>query len=358
MTMEFIDGFDHYGSGSTGITNALAGVYAEFDVSVTISNTQVRTGLFSLATGGNTNAGIHWRRVLSGPQTKVGVGMAIYFTTLPNVNNNYAPIQFCDAANAVHISIQVNSTGAIEVRRGDFTTGTILGTSTTFLTASAWSHIEAAVFFSNTVGTVEVRLNGVTVVNLSGIDTVNTSNVECSQVRSRAFAVEAQGASFIDDLYCWNGGGSEHNDFIGDEKCFVTYLDSDQEEADWVPNSGVTGYTQVDETSPDGDTTYIEAASIPESGQAVSEFGISNADSSIVSITCVSVYGMMRKTDAGASTVVQSLRSSNALSDGANRPLTTAYTYYPEIFALDPDTGAPWTLAGFNAALFRITRVE
>jgi hypothetical protein len=334
----------------------LDGPYAEVDTSTAPSTTQARTGTISLGAAGPNNAGQHWRRVLAAARTKAGVGMALYPTVLPNLNNNWAPIEFRDAANASQVSIVIQSTGAVAAFRGAPNSGTLLGTSSTLMTAGAWSHLEAAVLFSQTVGTVEVRLNGVTILNLTGIDTVATALVECSQVCGRAVSGDASAEAFVDDLYCWNDLGSQNNNFVGDQKVYTTYPNADTAENDWTPNSGAVGFDRIDETVPDDDTTYVEAASIPESGQAVSEYGLEDLPAEVSAISGIQTYGLLRKTDAGDCTVMQSMLSGSSVADGAQNPLTTAYTYYPTMFETDPATAAPWTRTGFNAAFLRVTR--
>jgi len=64
----------------------------------------------------------------------------------------------------------------------------------------------------------------------------------------------------------------------------------------------------------------------------------------------------MKKTDAGAAKVQQSLVSGVSEFNGADRNITTAYTYWPDVSEQDPATGAPWTRTAFNAALYKIER--
>jgi hypothetical protein len=42
--------------------------------------------------------------------------------------------------------------------------------------------------------------------------------------------------------------------------------------------------------------------------------------------------------------------------DGADRPMTTAYALYNDVFETDPATGLPWTIPGANAMAVKLTR--
>ena len=64
------------------------------------------------------------------------------------------------------------------------------------------------------------------------------------------------------------------------------------------------------------------------------------------------------KTDAGNAKIQLSMDSNSALDTGAEHALSMAWTYYFDVFEVDPDTNAPWALAAFNLAGIELERTE
>jgi hypothetical protein len=44
--------------------------------------------------------------------------------------------------------------------------------------------------------------------------------------------------------------------------------------------------------------------------------------------------------------------------NGSNRPITTAFTYYEDVFETDPNTGNAWTPASADAAQLKLNRTS
>lgn len=342
MALLWCDGFDHYGT--TG--NMTEGAWAA--MSGALSSANPRTGTYHLRF--TTNGA---RRVLGGAKTTVGTGAAFYWSNLPNQNAQNAIFDFRDTANASNVTIVVQSTGTIAAYRGD--RSTLLGTSSSpVVTAESYQHIEAMVFFSNTVGTVEVRVNGVTVLSLTGQDTVNTSNAECSQI---IYGAVNTGATTVDmdDLFTYDTNGSYNNTFIGDRRVLTLFPSADTIQADWSVTGAASGYQAIDDTTPDGDTTYIAAVSSGSPG-TISEFEMGDLPDGISAISAVMLVGMMRKTEAGVANVQMSVISNDIESHGTDRPITEIYTYYSDVFETDPNTAAPFTPTGVNNMQIKIER--
>ena len=341
MSLEFMDNFSNYG---TDESNMLDGVWAEVTGEVGVADPDgVSTGLVFFNNGNGT------RKVLSAAQTTVGIAQRYWFPALPTSNNNTLIKQFRDTANAAQISLGVQSTGILAVYRGD-NSGTILGSSAVpAITASAWAHIEMKVLFSQTVGTVEVRVNGVAVITLTGQDTCNTSNVECSQVYFGRSSL--QRSFYMKDLYIWNGGGSVHNDFVGDVQV-VTLRPASDVNLNWTPSTGATGYNLIDESTPD-DTDYISAGSTPPSPYLCE---LTDLDEEVVTVKGLMIFNRMLKTDGGSAQVQNSIISNGDAGNGSDRAITVAATYWMDAIELDPDTAAAWSPTAVNAARLQINR--
>jgi hypothetical protein len=348
------DGFDHYGV----LSNLTEGPWAEIGTSVTLVTTNTRTGTHSLRFAQSSATATLARRVLGGAKTTVGIAAAFYYMNLPTNPVRDKIFDFRDANNVAQVSIGLDTTGTISAYRGTLT-GTLLGTSASpVITAETQQHIEAVVFFSQTVGTIEVRVNGVTVLSLSGLDTVQSSLVECSQVSvcgSGNAASTSTVVAHVDDLFCYDDTGSFNNAFIGDRRVLTLFPDADTIQADWTPVGSGTGFGAIDEANPDGDTTYISAG-IPGSPTPTSEFGMENLPAGVSAISAVVLVNMSRKTEAGIANVQMSVISGASETAGTDQPMTEIYTYRHDVFEIDPDSAAPFTPSEVDALLIKADR--
>jgi hypothetical protein len=355
MALLWCDGYDHYGT-----TNAklLDGVYAEIGGSVSISTINPRTGTYSLRISGGGSTAQSWvRRVLGGAKTTVGMGAAFYFTALPTGNNSQRIFGYSDTTNTYQIQIVIQSTGTIEVWRGSAGSGTSLGvTSVPVIVASAYQHIEAVIFFSQTVGTVEVRVNGATVLSVSGVDTCATALTECSQVyiggAASGTGIQVDQTQYIDDVYCYDNTSSYNNTFIGDRRVLTLFPDANTATADWTAVGAASGYLCINEASPNDDTNYISAATVG----LVSQFGLQNLPGGISVVNAVVMVERARKTEAGSANTQVSIVSGASTSNGADKPLTEVYTYRQDVFQTDPATAAPFVPAAVDALQFKVAR--
>nr|WP_295378346.1 hypothetical protein [Pseudoxanthomonas sp.] len=280
--------------------------------------------------------------------------MAIWLNNLPVVVQGLYLFQFRDAGNTPQVTIICDTTGTISAYRG--TTTTLLGTSASAaIVAGAYQHVEAKVVFDNVAGSVEVRVNGVTVLSLTGVDTVATASVECSQIcvmNTRSASTTNITGWFFDDVFAWDTSGTENNDFLGDRRVRTLFPDGNTASAGWTAVGAATGYECIDEAVPDEETTYIEAAG---GTTPTSEFTLTDLPS-VGAIAAVEVVTRSRKTNAGVANLQTSMVSGASVDVGADRPLTEVYTYRSDVSELDPATGVPWTQAAVNAAKLRIAR--
>jgi len=364
MAIDHMDNFSQYGTGSgtgsTAIGIMLNGLYAEVgalgntDVALTTDPDGVSSGaVFAVGTRSGSDGGF-LRRVLNATQNTVGVGFRLYLSSLPTSATTNAPkLELRDSNNAVQCTITVTTTGAIRVYRGTATGGTQIGETTgPAVVANAWNHIETKVLIDDAAGTVEVRVNGVSVLSLTGQDTKATAVAGCSQ-----YVIGSVGSSFTEpfmywkDLIVWNTSGSYNNDFLGDVKV-VTLLPVSDVSLNWTPSTGSTGWDLIDETTPN-DADYISADATPPAAYVCE---LSDLDPDVTSVKGLMTVVRMLKTDGGDADVQVSMVSNAVDGNGADRPITTAATYWFDISETDPDTTAPWTPAAVDDARLKINR--
>src|SRR4029453_1261561 len=168
MALIHMDSFDHYGGDVAQMTR---GTYAQAGgTNFALTTSRARTGARSLNIGGN--GFLRYALPLAVPTA--GMGMVMWFDSLPVTSGRCWPVVFSDHANIPHINVMVQTTGAIEISRGD---NVFLGTSAPVITTGAWQHVEARCKVHASTGEVEVRVNGVTAISLTGINTVNPGAV-------------------------------------------------------------------------------------------------------------------------------------------------------------------------------------
>lgn len=348
------DNFCTYGEGAAGRLNMLLSAYAEITPNVfSPETTDPRTDTHSLyCTGGAADSRV--RRVLGGAKQVAGLKVVVKTSNLPDANDMFAPIQFRDAANQPQVSVIIQSTGVLTARTGGLGGVELFSTTEPVFTAGSWHAIEARVYVAPGSGTLEVRVNGVTVVNITG-DTDPSLTSETSQVAVFEFGMSNPniGDSFLADIVAWDDAGTTTNDFIGDQRVFTRRPDDDTVVTDWYPDTLPNSrFSRIDDASPDEDTSYIWA----ENALDVSEFAHEAVPAGVSSISFVQMEWMLRKTDSGGCSVQPALVSGVDVTDGTDHALTTGYTYYHDLIELDPATGAPFTREGLDATLLRVTR--
>lgn len=329
------DGFDTYG---TSAANMLLGPWTGMS-DASPQTTQFRTGTHSLRVNpANSANAMH-------PVPANSTDLFLHFALYPDglASGNQTRVQFHDSAGSAQAAVAWSNDGSITVRRGDYT-GTILGTSATGVILSGqWQHVQIAMEIGDSAS-VEVRVNGVTVLSLSGVDTQNTANAGANTVRFN-HRTGAGGTYYLDDYVCCDDQGSEMNALQGDMQVEEDMPDADAE-ADWTPSSGSTMYEMVDERPQDGDTTYIESGTVNDRARV--SFPDLPADAAI--IKAVGICAVMRKTDSGDGTVALGVRSGSSEDDDGGTALSTSYSAYQAYFTLDPDTSSAWSRTAAQAA--------
>ena len=239
MAIEWMDNFSLYDTDESFMLN---GLYAQVGGGGSLSTDP--DGLSGGYVWGVDNNGTNGqfttlRRVLSGTKTTVGIGLRLWMNSLPSNGSAYPiPMIFADGSNNVLCSMRITTTGAITM---DYPGGSTT-TSGPVLVADAWQHIETWIDFSSTVGTIEVRVEGIPVIDLTGINT-DGSNVGCAQVRvdARNLNTATHPTFYIKDYICYNGDGSYNNTFQGSVLIAGLIADGDTS-LNWTPSTGSTGW--------------------------------------------------------------------------------------------------------------------
>lgn len=359
MAIQWMDDFTCYGTDTNRALRLLDGVYASvsrFDLQAD-PDPNSAGAMVLRGTGGGLGGEI--RKVLATSQATVGVAARLWLGGLPSIANyGMIPFAFFDSNANVHVQIMVNPSGYIEAWRNDWRdlgNRTLLGTSTTpVVTANAWRHLECKVLIHLTAGTVEVRAEGITVLNLSGIRTLGNVGSPATSVGIVSVLSPQDGGSpamYLKDYIIWDSTGAANTNFMG--SCQVLKLTPNGDTTlGWTPSTGTTGYNLINETTPDDDGTYISAP-FPLPGN--SQFTLTDLPLNVSSVRGVQLMHRSRKTDGGDGNIQTSAVSGANTGNGADRPITTAYTYMWDIFDLDP-SGSAWSRTLVNALQLKLNR--
>ena len=222
------------------------------------------------------------------------------------------------------------------------------GTSTLLLSPNIWTYIE----FSATIGAAgafTVRVGGSAIwLTASGVNTQNSANATVNQV----YLDDSNGGApnIYDDLYILNSLGAENNAPLGEMRVYTTEPSGNGSSSSWTPSAG-SNFGNVNQASPDDDTTY-NFSDTP--GQI--DLYTSPAIAPTGTVAGVQVNLCERKDDVGARTTAAEYKALSGTSyTGANNfTLGTGYSIDRQVYDIDPDTGAAWTLPGLNGAQFGI----
>jgi len=245
------------------------------------------------------------------------LGFRHYKTGLSSTNAVGSICSFYgDGGTVTHITVEApNSDGSIDVRRAGTT---ILGTSAAGVLSltGAWQYIEVKVLISDTVGTVDVVVDGVNVLSLTGQDTRNGgADALIDQVRIGSQNTANNAATAVRDIVIMNEQGSSLNDFLGPVIVEARLADGAGDNTDWTPNTGANFQAVDDPGANDGDTTYVESTT------ATDRDDYTIADLSAITTAPIAVQAhVIARYDAAPLDIATYLRRSATNDDGQRKP--------------------------------------
>lgn len=352
---------DHF-QAYANTTQMLDGIYAE------IGNWVITTGGggfpppragASFLVSSSTSQGDRFRRIFGAPKTGgAGVGFRLFPSALPGSDNfgghngsqGDCIAVFLSATGAQLVCCYIGSDGGLILCRGGPGVGTIdiLLRSDPVITARTWQYVEFKHVPDASAGSFEVRVNGSVVLTYTG-NTDPAGTGETSQIAINGGLFTEYGVA---DLHSWDTiAGNGPTDFTGNVGTFRRELNADTAHADWLLSTGSTGYTLLID---DNDATYIEADS--PTGPPKSAFGAGTLPASTSSILYQQVMFRGEKTDSADCDVAPSMISAGVETAVTGQHMTSINTWRFAVFALDPNTSAPWTLAAANASDAAVTR--
>lgn len=354
------DNFQAYGNNEAAMSD---GLYVEVsstnylnlvddpDVS---APTESRALQFGTSSVGTANHLLRYS-LPGGPTATIGTFARFYMPNLPVSDAKALEMfSFRDISNNVILILELQTSGALRIRHAEG--GTILGTSNVpVITANAWHHVEMKTTFSDTAGATEVRVNGEVVagLTLSAVDTIGVGVDLPAQIAivQRADNTSSRQTYFFKDWVIWDTTGTQNNNFLGLLNIINLYPNTDVA-VNWTPSTGTSAYQMIDEIDPN-DADYISAS---DAYPPATEMGLTDLPPDIVGVRGLITIHRSRKTDGGDGNVQTGIRVGGSTNTGANRPITTAFTYRYDVSELSPVTGTAYTPTEVNSASVVINR--
>jgi hypothetical protein len=334
MALLWIDGFDHYASGQQ------LRFYDEASGTFSPSTSIKRTGSQSVALDGSS----HISKYVNNAPTLI-VGAALYFNsgTYTDPVNGYL-VKFFDLTTE-QCNVKLGQNGRILLYRGS----TMLDqTDILVYPLQKWFYFEVKITFA-TNGSWTVRINKQIVRSVSGINTIQSSNSYANKIEISAGSQSSSNPIYWDDYYICDTTGTYNNDFLGDIKVVTVYPNAEGSLLQWTPSSGTTHYTLVDEATPNDDTDYLYTSTVGATETAnFQDVSLVGSIAGIMHVACI------RKDDAGTRTAALICKIGSNVYEGNEISIGNSYTFLKQIREVDPSTGLPWSITGFNAAEFGV----
>ena len=233
MALLYIDGFDNYSSN----TNMAVSQWSS--VSCGANPTQFQTGRYGgyavdLTAGTLNLAGAYNSLFIGMAMNYVGSGVGYYYVDLFTAPNEYPNTTVRCKIDFVNQQVSAYSS------TGFSSYGNLLGVSAPgVIITNGWQYLEFNTVLDNTLGSVEIRANGATILSISGVDTQGVAPI----LTSSNVRLNGNGTVLIDDLYICDattGSGSHaNNTFLGDKRIVTLAAEADSS-VQWTPNSPVT----------------------------------------------------------------------------------------------------------------------
>lgn len=248
------------------------------------------------------------------------------------------------------VNVSLGTDGSFSIGRGGLmdvgTKGTTLATSDPGdFTPNVYKYYELKYIPHLTTGTVELRINEQVIITFTG-DTITSFET------GRGVAGNSN-TSFINvnlhDLYALSTeSGTDNNDYLGDVRVDCFFADTDGAENTFTPAIGTVNADMVDDLTPDGDTTYVQAGTI-------GDVELYNVDALSLG---TQIYGVQqvsstRKTDAGAVEMSFSTKNSGGTRiEAGDESIGDSYGFIVDMMDNDPESGNDWTDAIVNSTQF------
>ena len=344
------------------LNSATSGVEGDTHNLTAISSTIFRSGAYSLRCNASSTTPFWRHQVLSADSsTVIGYLRAyLYIASLPSANVQI--LRFVTSANGPQCSIQLNTNGQLRLNNN---LAVQIGSNSSALNTGQWYRLELS--FNPATGAVDARIDG------SSFASGSTATGSWSRVIVGVIS-SVTADLYFDDVAVNDNSGSFQNSFPGDGKYVHLYPNAAGDNngfADGVPSStGTDHYSNVDEVSPDGDTSYNQTATASQiedyNIQSSSSAGIGASDTiSVVhvghrarKVTSGTMTYKLRAKAAAAGTVENSSNIAQSSTTYQTDPAATPFIPRLTMYDLPGASTTAWTPADIDTAQIGLETVS
>lgn len=338
----FADCPDIYSTGD--VLNFWDGMDVAFNVpgSSVASNSGRYSGQSALRVSCTASGG-HLYKLLPSNASTLFMNCAVKIGSFTNGNGSTHAIMSMWDGSTAQMSIAVNSNNTVSIHRGIQwfgSSGTVLATtSAPLLPLNTWTHFQFMVTFHNTAGAYELRINNTTVLSATNVNTRITSNNYANRIGVGFSYADTCTIDFC-DTYAFDDTGSSFNTWTNDSRVSPRRINGAGTYSQFTPSAG-SNYQCIDDTTPDGDSTYVESSTV----NAIDSYKMGALPTPASNVRALVHLIYAKKTDAGPKTFSPFLVSnSTEYLNPATYQLTDSYKYYQINYTENPVTSQPWTI--------------
>lgn len=333
MAIVWYEHFDLYG----GVRdNLLTRGYDNFVNTNSVLSTAARNGSHAFLLAGNSTIQ-RLRRALPAVADVAGIGCAVERISNGLLDSGAAGLRL--EGGGVNYTVIINANNGLTLYSGS----TVLATSApSIMPADSYVWLEMKADSIN--DTLEVRLNGSPVLSAS----TAVAPLTHFSIGKTTGAPTAR----FDDLVVWDGTGTENNNWLGDTFVLVSAPNEDAAINQWVPSTGTTRWSLIDEAAP-LDTDFITGNAVDDTQECNTAPVSLPATGAVIA---VAVQARALKTDTGASQISIGVASGLSHSSGFSVNLATGAQVFTHIAQRNPDGNIAWTASTAQAARFRARR--
>lgn len=354
MALLLAEPFSHYLSGTNTQEpdavndNSPAGTTVWAADNGQTNNTQGRFGaqVMSYNTGGRRL----FMRPPAAPSTTVFMGAAIKLDTNGGTYTSGEVFGVLNSAlSGYHWHLQMAASGNLYVFAAPSASVPIAVIPCPF-SPNVWHWIEAKSLIDNSAGTIEIRVDGVTVYSGTGLDTQTGGTTVIG-----AFGIGGVANNlYWEDFIAFDNTGATFNDWIGDLRYEIQIPDADGATANWTPSAS-TNVSCIDDPLGvhDSDTTYISSSTTDQDNYA-SHAAVSATGN--LAILFVELMALARS-DTTGDKIAMLVDSGGTVNAGVDQDLVSgAYRWRKKFWETDPNTSSAWTVSNINAAEFGVRK--
>lgn len=349
MALLFHDSFDHYDTATALAKGWTITISGSSSFGPSAANGRNGTASLRLVYGTSTNNQSCFGDLALSPSGATCIVQgSIKPATLPSQTLILFTIY---NGTTAQVSVFLTTSGALEVRRGAAGGSALLATAATSLTAGVTYYLEFKVLVDNTTGTLDMKLDGASIMSVTGLDTCNTAGETWTGLRmgmpSGVTGMSANVTVDWDDFVVMDGSGSTLNAMIGDARQIAHLPIGDGASLNWSPSTGTAHYALVDENPPtsadyvqSGTVGHVDTLTYPAMGVTGTVYAVTQP-----------IYAQCAV--AGLRQLVAVVRIGGTdYAHPTPQMLGADLRFYRFTWETNPATAAAWTVAEIDAAEF------